>query len=46
LLISPNSEGNLKESATKSKLVVPINTADDDRGHMSDVSSSYRQITP
>ncbi|KAF8204568.1 hypothetical protein BJ912DRAFT_938742 [Pholiota molesta] len=36
LLISPNSEGNLKESATKSKLVVPINTADDDRGHMSD----------
>ncbi|KAF8194933.1 hypothetical protein BJ912DRAFT_1085595 [Pholiota molesta] len=36
LLISPNSEGNLKDSATKSKLVVPMNTADDDRGHMSD----------
>ncbi|KAF9478688.1 hypothetical protein BDN70DRAFT_879712 [Pholiota conissans] len=36
LLISPNSEGNLKGAAPKSKLVVPVNPVDEDRGHMSD----------
>ncbi|KAF8958503.1 hypothetical protein BDZ97DRAFT_1923678 [Flammula alnicola] len=35
LLLSPNSDGALKESAAKSNFAIPVNE-DDDRGHMSD----------